>query len=134
MKQKLLPSKYLPVFDTSSVQQIFGFQDILDDEKFLHWRRLEDMSWEDVFKTSFQQTKCLLGTPVSSKSKCVSNKFIFHKSMFDKSTGKPKCINPLHATGVFWYPRKISKNLWFFYVFRGYQKRPVAWNGLFRTQ
>ena len=39
-------------------------------------------------------------------------------------------INPFHATGLFRKPLKTSENLWFSDVFRGYQKRPVAWNGL----
>ena len=39
-------------------------------------------------------------------------------------------INPFHATDLFWYPLKISENLCFSNVFRGYQKRSVAWNGL----
>ena len=39
----------------------------------------------DVFKTSQRQTKCLLVISVSSKSKCVSNKSMFHKSISDKS-------------------------------------------------
>ena len=53
----------------------------LDD---MSWRRFEDMSWrrlehiswrllktclEDVFKTSWRQTKCLLGISLSNKSK-----------------------------------------------------------------
>ena len=39
-------------------------------------------------------------------------------------------INPFHATDLFRYPLKTSENLWFSDVFGGYQKRPVAWNGL----
>ena len=39
-------------------------------------------------------------------------------------------INPFHATDLFWYPLKTSENLWFSDVFRGYQKRSVAWNEL----
>ena len=39
-------------------------------------------------------------------------------------------INPFHATGLFRNPLKTSENLRFFYFFRGYWKRPVAWNGL----
>ena len=39
-------------------------------------------------------------------------------------------INPFHATGLFRKPLKTSENLWFSDVFKGYQKRPVAWNGL----
>ena len=30
----------------------------------------------------------------------------------------------------FYAPLKTSVNLWFSDVFRGYRKRPVAWNGL----
>ena len=39
-------------------------------------------------------------------------------------------INSFHATGLFRCPLKTSENLWFSDVFRGYRKRPVAWNGL----
>ena len=39
-------------------------------------------------------------------------------------------INPYYATDLVWYPLKTSENLWFSDVFRGYQKRLVAWNGL----
>ena len=39
-------------------------------------------------------------------------------------------LNPFHATDLFWYPLKILENLWFSDVFRGYQKRSVAWNEL----
>ena len=39
-------------------------------------------------------------------------------------------INPFHATDLFWYPLKTSENLWLSDVFRGYQERSVAWNGL----
>ena len=39
-------------------------------------------------------------------------------------------INPFHATGLFRYPLKISQNQMFSDVFRGYRKRPVAWNEL----
>ena len=35
-------------------------------------------------------------------------------------------INAFHATVVFLYPRKISENLWFSHVFRGYGKQPVS--------
>ena len=38
-------------------------------------------------------------------------------------------FNPFYATDLFWYPLKTSENLWFS-VFRGYQKRAVAWNRL----
>ena len=39
-------------------------------------------------------------------------------------------INSVHVTGLFLYPLKTSENQRFSYVFRGYRKRPVAWNGL----
>ena len=47
---------------------------------------------EDVFKTSWRQTKCLLVISVSNKSKCVSNKSMFRKSISDKSKVNPKCV------------------------------------------
>ena len=36
--------------------------------------------------------------------------------------------DPFHTTGLFLYPLKTSENQRFS-VFRGYRKRPVAWNG-----
>ena len=39
-------------------------------------------------------------------------------------------VNPFHATDLFSYPLKTSENQRFSDVFRGYQKRSVAWNGL----
>ena len=39
-------------------------------------------------------------------------------------------IDPFHATGLFIYPLKTSENQRFSDVFRGYRKRPVAWNEL----
>ena len=41
---------------------------------------------EDGFETSWRQTKCLLGISVSNKSKCVSNKSMFHKYIYDELT------------------------------------------------
>ena len=41
-------------------------------------------------------------------------------------------INPFHATGLFRYLLKTSTSQRFSYVFRGYWKRPVVWNGLKR--
>ena len=78
----------------------------------LRWRRLEDVlktcfedvlkTWikdvlktclEDALKTLSKKTKCLPGTSVSSKSKCVSNKSRFLKSISNKSQANPKCVN-----------------------------------------
>ena len=94
-------------------------QDVLEDVKLLRWRRLEDVLktcledvlktcledvlktcledvlktyLEDVFKTSRRQTKFLLVISVSNKSKCVSNKSMFHKSISGKSKANPKCL------------------------------------------
>ena len=39
-------------------------------------------------------------------------------------------FNLFRATGLFPYPLKTSGNQRFSDVFRGYRKRPVAWNGL----
>ena len=57
------------------------------------WRRLQDLCCrEDIFsfaeKTSWRQTKCLLGISVSNKFKPVSQ-----KSISDKYKVNPKCIN-----------------------------------------
>ena len=75
------------------------------------WRRLEDMSWRHVLKTCLEdipwrhygdiivsktlwrQTKYLLGISVYNKSKCLSSKSIFHKSISDTCKANPKCIN-----------------------------------------
>ena len=77
---------------------------VVENEKLLRWRRLEDVLktclidvlktyLEDVLKTLWTQTKCLLRISVSNKSKCVSNKSIFYKSMSDNSKTIPKYIN-----------------------------------------
>ena len=83
---------------TSSKTSWRRLEDVLEDEKLLRWRRLQDVLktcledvlktcledvlktyLEDVFKTSRRQTKFLLVISVSNKSKCVSNKSLFHK-------------------------------------------------------
>ena len=71
-------------------------QSVLEDEKLLHWRRLQDVlntCLEEVLKTLWTQTKYIMGISVSNKPKCVSNKSIFYISMFDNSKTKPKGIN-----------------------------------------
>ena len=70
------------------------------------WRHLED-----VLKTSWRETKCFLGISVSDKSKCVSNKSLFHKSISDKAKANPKCVtwNPTILIFVlFWNTSSIS--------------------------
>ena len=49
----------------------------------------------------------------------LSRKFLFHLP-----------FNSFRAIGLFLYPPKTSQTLWFSDVFRGYRKRPVAWDGL----
>ena len=69
------------------LQEVFArcLEDVLEDEKLLHWRRIEDVlktcledvlktCLEDVCKASWRPTKCFLELSVSDKSKCVSNK------------------------------------------------------------
>ena len=51
---------------------------------------------QDMFKmfTVYKMfAKCLLGISASNKSKFVSNKSIFHKSVSGESKVNPKCIN-----------------------------------------
>ena len=45
---------------------------------------------------------------------------------------REKCLwsNPFYITDLFWYLLKISENQRFSNIFRGYQKRSVARNGL----
>ena len=86
-----LPRCFQDVFKTSCRR--------LQNKKLLRWRRLEEMSWRRLEDMSWRrllscrQTKCLLGISVSSKSKCVSNKSIFHKPISDESKANPKCNN-----------------------------------------
>ena len=91
------------VFKTSSRPLARRIEDVLQDEKLLRWRPLQDVLktcledvlktyLEDVFETSWRQIQCLLVVSVSSKSKCVTNKSMFHKSICDKSKANPKCV------------------------------------------
>ena len=56
---------------------------------------------EDVFKIFCRETKDLLGISVSNKSKCVSNKSIFPKSISDETKANPKCINLNSIISIF---------------------------------
>ena len=91
MSWRRLQRKNFSSFKTSSRR----LQDVLENKKLLRWRRLQDVLKaypEDVFKTSWRQTKCLLVISVSNKSKCVSNKSMFHKSISDKPKANPKSV------------------------------------------
>ena len=88
--QDVLRRRLEHVFKTFSRTLARRLQDILEDEKLLRWIRPQDVFktcledvlktyLEDVFKTSLSQTKFSLAISVSNKSKCVSNKSLFHK-------------------------------------------------------
>ena len=110
---------------TSSKTSWGRLEDVLEDEKLLRWRHLQDVLktcledvlktcledvlktcledvlktyLEDVFKTSWRQKKCLMVISVSNKS-------MFHKSISEKSKANPKCVtyNPIISIFVlFW--------------------------------
>ena len=115
----LIPSKHLLVLKTSSRYALKTSSTRLQHNNLRLPRRLKDVlktSWrhilktcpevvlktcleevlktylEDALKTLWRQTKFLLGISVSNKSKCVSNKSVFHKSISDNSKANPKCI------------------------------------------
>ena len=71
---------------------------------------------------SWDFLKCTCWTYITFNLTCISIIQYFHNGNID--------LNPFHAIGLFLYPLKISENLWFSYVFRGYRKRPVTWNRL----
>ena len=62
-------------------------------------------------------------------SSLVAKLKIFMKSVFLEHLEQLEPSNPFHATGLILYPLKALQNLRFFYVFRGYRKRPVARSG-----
>ena len=98
-----LPSKHLLVFKTSwrlqdmswrRLQPLRRIEDVFKTSRKTSSRRLGrrkivtlktclrhalKTSWKHVLKTSRRQTKFLLVIFVSKKSKCVSNKSLFHK-------------------------------------------------------
>ena len=102
------------VFSLTILRLPRHLEDVFKDQKLLHWRRLQDVlktCLEDVLKTLWRQKKYLLGISVSKKSKCVSNKSLFHKSISDNSKANPKCINynPIISLFVlFWNWSSIS--------------------------
>ena len=70
---------------------------------------------EDLLKILSRQTKYLRGISVyfsrDNKSKCVSNKSVFHKSISDNSNANPKCINQNSINSLFalfWNSSRIS--------------------------
>ena len=85
---------------------IFHLPRRLEDTLKTSWRHLPKTSWrhledilktkncyaEDVFRTSWRQTKCLLEISVSNKYKRVYNKSIFRKSVSGKSKANSKSL------------------------------------------
>ena len=43
-------------------------------------------------------------------------------------------FNPFHATVIFQYPLETSEDLWFSDIYKGYRKRPEAWNRLINAK
>ena len=87
-------------------EEMSSWTHILKTSWNISWNRLDD-----VLKTSWKQAESLPGIFVSNKSKCVSNKSIFHKFISDKSKANPKCINQnpvISALFLFWNSRSIS--------------------------
>ena len=92
---------------TSSKMSWRRLKDVLEDEKLLRWRCLEDvfktcledvlkMSWRHILNTSWRHYGDKQNTywgSVSNKSDYVSNKSIFQKFISDNSKANPKCIN-----------------------------------------
>ena len=92
-----------------SQQTFVGLEDVfetcLEDVLKTYLKDVLKTCLEDVFKTYLEdflkilwrQTKYLLGISAylsgDNKSKCVSNKSVFHKSLSDNSNANPKCIN-----------------------------------------
>ena len=66
---------------------------------------------------------------VSLRPSAILEVILYGDKMLNDKSNQP-ILNPFHATDLFWYPLKTSENLWFSDVFRGYQKKSVAWNGL----
>ena len=62
-------------------------------------------------------------------SECLLLNLLWWKSSTPKIMHEA-LINPFHATDLFWYSLKTSEKQRFSDVFKGYQKRSVAWNGL----
>ena len=56
---------------------------------------------KDVFKAYCREAKVLLRISLSRKSKCVSNKSMFPKSISDETNANPKCINLNSIISIF---------------------------------
>ena len=53
-----------------------------------------------------------------------------HQTEYSLRCHNLRQLKPFHVTGILWYPLKPSENQRFSDAFKGYRKRPVAWNGL----
>ena len=77
------------------------------------WRHVLKMSWKHVLKTLWRQTKYLPAKCVSDKSKCVCNKFLFHKSIFDNSKANTKYIKQNPSFQYSSYFLELKQHLYF---------------------
>ena len=74
-----------------------------------------------------------LQTNTYSKSLRKSEAILYVYSVFSiqiLNTPLYASVRPFQANVPFLYPLKMSENLWFFDVFRGYKKGTLSWNGL----
>ena len=106
------------------------FESILDydrEEDFLStvkWRNMTSTPWSDfifLVATFFNYIWLFLWT--------LGVKWLWKNEIVFELFGQ-FLLNPFYATDLFQYSLKTSENQRFSDVFRGYRKRPVAWNGL----
>ena len=107
-----LPKRLEDVFKTY-LQDVF--KTCLEDVLKTYLEDVLKTCLKHVLKILWRQAKYLLGISVylsgDNKSKGVSNKSVFHKSISDNSNGNPKCINynSLNSLfALFWNSSSIS--------------------------
>ena len=112
--------------DSSTRYRFWGIT-LLEDGYCTKKRSIMKDAW-------FDQIKVLFHIVVFWRKWLNIQSFLWESFLIQNSTDKETLIdfliNPFHATGLFRYPLKTSENQRLSDVFRGYQKRPVAWNGL----
>ena len=106
-----MPSRRLQdVFKTSSAQQFFVFQDVLQDLKLLRSKRVEDVfktCLEDVFKTSSRPTNiCWAFTRLKKKEK--KSKHSYSNKI---QTFQQECLGKIKSLVVFDRLYVLAENL-----------------------
>ena len=98
----------------------------------------KENKWQNICKP---KPKIIKPKILQNNNKSKNKHFAYHEGIFSSlpylnliscnpaNTYIWSLINAFHVTDLFLYPLKTSENFWFS-VFRGYRKRPVAWNGL----